>query len=109
MAELEDIEERSVEARSRGLLALTVALSGASTIEDVARALVDGAIAVTGASAASLSLVVSETEFEVVHSVGLPQESVTVYRRYPRVPGRPLSDAVIAREPVYLGRRDAWH
>jgi signal transduction histidine kinase/GAF domain-containing protein len=95
--------------RAKRLLDLTTALSTATTLADAARVLVERGIAATHAAGASLCLLTPDrAEFEIIHALGMPEASITEWRRFPCRPGRPLSDAVLTGAPVLLENLTAW-
>jgi PAS domain S-box-containing protein len=102
-------QRRQAEERAKRLLAMTAALSGSGTLADAARVLVDGALEAVGATGGSLAIATPDgNEFEIVYAVGMPEATVARWRRFPRTPGRPLSDAVTWRKPVLLPDSAAW-
>jgi PAS domain S-box-containing protein len=100
--------EREARLRAERLQAVAAALAGAVTPERVAKVIVEHGAAAIGADAGSLALLSADgTAFSVVHSVNYP-EWMKRWEHFPRVPGRPLSDAVAARVPVLVGSHGEW-
>jgi len=98
--------------RGRSLLALATALSEAATPEQVAAVIFRETLAALRADGGSLGIV-RETdgggmEVEMLQSKGYAPAAVSLYRRFPVTPGRPLSDAILSRRPVLIGSREAW-
>jgi PAS domain S-box-containing protein len=99
--------------RGRSLLALAAALGEASTPEQVAAVIFRETLAALRADGGSLGVVRtveggSGMEVEMLRSKGYAPAAVSLYRRFPVVPGRPLSDAILSGHPVLLGSREAW-
>ncbi|AHG92635.1 ATP-binding region ATPase domain protein (plasmid) [Gemmatirosa kalamazoonensis] len=106
--------------RDLRLLAVAAGLSTAVTPEQVAAVILRDGLAAIGADAGALALVHTladapdtpdapqRAELEIVRTVGYPDSLVAKYRRFPLHPGRPLSDAVVTREPQLVGSRDEW-
>ncbi|MDQ3997975.1 MAG: PAS domain S-box protein, partial [Gemmatimonadota bacterium] len=95
--------ERAARERTERLQAVTAALVEAVTVADVADCVVETVRATTTARSATLSLLVADgTEFEVVRMMGLSEEAVAKWRRYPADPGFPSTQAVHTGEPVFL-------
>jgi PAS domain S-box-containing protein len=91
-------------ARRNGRLqALTAALAGTLTHNEVADVVLTQGIHAFGAKAASVALVSEDGQMlEVVHAVGYPQAVVDTFRRLPMEADFPLTDAVRSGEPVWL-------
>lgn len=95
--------------QARRLQQLTAQLNQAASVEQVADAILDGGLAVVGADAASLAVVREGPKGAYLKTLrvrGYAEATVTRYRRYPVTPGRPLSDAVLARRLVVISARD---
>jgi PAS domain S-box-containing protein len=105
--------ERRAAERARRLLAMSVGLSEATTMERVADVIVREAMAAIGADAGSLALVVAgptgASELAVVRTAGFDAPVVERFRRFPLRAGRPLSDALLTRAPRLLASRAEWH
>ena len=102
--------ERTAADRARRLLAVTTGLGAATTPEEVADVILRDGLAAVGADAGSLALLRTPdgTELEVVRTHGYPEALVADYRRFPLQAGRPLSDAVLTRQPRLLASLDEW-
>ena len=103
-------EQRAAE-RARSLQALAAALVNATTVREVSEAILEQAMRALGADAATLA-VLHETpdgaEFETLHSRGYPDAVMQRFARFPVAPGRPLSDAIVGRQPVLIRSRAEW-
>jgi signal transduction histidine kinase len=114
--ELTNEQLQAAAGRAERLLAVAAGLSGATTREQVADVIFREGLVALGADAGSLALVVpagsttpgSGVELEILRSIGYPEAVQSRYRRFPLTPGRPLSDAVLARTPRLLGSWDEW-
>jgi signal transduction histidine kinase len=94
--------ERSA-AAARRLQRVTAALSEAVTPDDVAHVIVVNGAEALGASGGSLALLEpGGAEFRTLATTGYPGPIAHAYEHYPLHPGRPVSDAVLARAPVLL-------
>jgi signal transduction histidine kinase len=101
--------EQGAAMRAQRLLAVTTGLGRAQTPEEVADVIFREGLAALGADAGSLAMIhdgADGPEFETVRIHGYRQDLVQAYRRYPLRAGRPVSDAVLAVEPVLLAGRD---
>ncbi len=116
--------------RAGRLLAVSSGLAAAATPEAVADVIFREGLAAVGADAGALALVhapvhapvyapvqpgaadpagaAAGVEVETVRTVGYPDPITSRYQRYPLTPGRPLSDAVLARAPRLLGSWADW-
>jgi len=99
--------------RTRRLQALTARLNEAASREQIADVLFESGLAALGAEAGSLALVHADAagapaEFEIVRDAGFQAPVVARYRRFPVTPGRPLSEAVRRRAPVFVTSPDEW-
>jgi PAS domain S-box-containing protein len=99
--------------RGRSLLALATALGEATTPEQVAGVIFRETLAALRADGGSLGLVRpaaggSGEEVEMLQSRGYVPAAVSLYRRFPVTPGRPLSDAILSGRPVLVGSRAEW-
>ena len=102
--------ERTAADRARRLLLVTTGLGAATTPEEVADVILRDGLAAVGADAGSLALLrpADGAELEVVRTHGYPAALVADYRRFPLQAGRPLSDAVLTRQPRMLASLDDW-
>ena len=112
--------------RAERLLAVSAGLSAAFTPEEVADVIFREGLVALQADAGLLALVhapmqapvqapvpttaeagdaTAPLELETVHTVGYPTSLSTKYRRFPVTPGRPISDAVLTRQPQL---RSSW-
>jgi len=90
-------------ARMRSLQSLTLALSGALTPEDVARAVVVEAVRTMDASIGVLYLLDGTgTGLELVHAVRCPPEVEAALGRIPLEANLPVADVVRTRAPLWL-------
>ncbi len=95
-------------SRASALQRLAGELLGATTPAAIGALVVTTAADLLGADAAtSYSRVDGET-LEALHSTGWPEEMTRPYRRLALHPGRPLSDAVLNRQPVWLEDAQQW-
>ena len=104
--------ERATTDRARRLLTISVGLSRARNAEEMAEVIFAEGMAATGADAGSLALLrrgsSGAVEIEIVKTRGYSQPVVEAFRRFPLREGRPLSDAILARAPLFLESRDEW-
>jgi PAS domain S-box-containing protein len=99
--------ERAARERIERLQAVTAALVEAVTIEDVADRVVETVRATTMARSATLALLTGDgSEFEVVRMIGLPEEQIAKWRRFPADPGFPATQALRTGEPVFVRSLD---
>ncbi|MCP3104136.1 GAF domain-containing protein [Myxococcus sp. K15C18031901] len=90
-------------ARMRSLQSLTLALSGALTPEDVARAVVVEAARTMEAHIGVLYLLdAAGTWLELMHAVRCPPEVEALVRRLPLEANLPVAEAVRTRAPLWL-------
>ena len=89
------------------LQTVTAALSAAISAQDVARMVVEEAMAALGADAALIVRGAGE-EAVVDHAVGFTPERLTAWRRFGLDEGEPLSDAMRSGEPVLISGEDDW-
>ena len=100
--------ERAVRRISR-MQALTAALAGALTPEQVARAVVEQGTAALGAEAGVVVFASDGGEtLEVADSVGYPDEMVRPWARFPAAADVPIAEAFRTREPIVLRTREEW-
>jgi serine phosphatase RsbU (regulator of sigma subunit) len=95
------------QARNAALHELAAALSQAPTVTEIGRLAVVEATALIDADAASL-FVLERGELERVHSAGWDADISASYRRLTLQRGRPLSDAVLDLEPIWLESAQQW-
>lgn len=114
LAEREAIERalRASEARYRTLAArtgrlhgLAAALSGAVTVDAVARAVVEQGRKVLGATNGDVLLLVDDGHFETIYSDAHPEQAGA---RLAAEPGLCATEAVRSREPVFIGSFAEW-
>lgn len=95
-------------ARLSQLQTVTAALNTTLTREAVATLIVDQALPILGADAASLAILSDDgAEFEMLASHGVSMELVGQWRRFAAEPGLPMSDAVLSGRLVLLPDRDS--
>lgn len=97
-------------ARGQALRRLAEALSRTATPAGIGRLTITDAAAVLGADAASVYTTgpPGSGSLDLAHYTGWPAELAERYRVLPLTAGRPLSDAVLGREPVWLEDGDQW-
>ena len=105
--------ERQAADRARRLQRLTAQLNTATSREQIAHAIFEGALDAVSADAGSLALVHADadgrpTQLEVVRTGGYAQEVADRYRTFPVTPGRPLSEAVLRRAPTFVSSAEEW-
>lgn len=105
--------EASAADRARRLLSLSTRLSDAVTLDDVADAILSEATAAVGADAAALATLdaVNEAgamEFTIIRRTGYDEPTSGRWQHFPLRRGRPLSDAVLSREPVLINSLAEW-
>ncbi|HEX8694606.1 MAG TPA: GAF domain-containing protein [Longimicrobium sp.] len=94
---------------ARRLLVITELLNRAVTPEEVARVVVDEATDAVGADAGSLALLSSDGDrFRTAAMRGYPDSLSARFAEYPLQGGRPMSDAVLAGQPVTLRSYADW-
>ncbi|MCP3137259.1 GAF domain-containing protein [Pyxidicoccus xibeiensis] len=92
-----------VSARMRSLQSLTLALSGALTPQDVARAVVQEALRALPADAGALFLLdAAGTTLELVHTVRYEPPVAAAFARMPLTAHMPMAEAVRTGAPVLL-------
>jgi PAS domain S-box-containing protein len=90
--------------RARRLQAFSAALNVAADMAAVADVCVTYGMDALGADAGSLALLVEDgAAFEILVSRGFAAEVAARWTRFPVVPGRPLSDAVLDVTPMLFG------
>lgn len=89
--------------RSDSLQALTAALAGALTPDDVVEVILDHGIWATGASAAVVSVLDEHGEFlEIIGHSGRPRREIEKYQVLPVDSHSPPTEAVRTGEPVWI-------
>jgi len=104
-----DAALRASADRTRLLQQLTAQLNEAASVEQVADVILDGGLATVGADAATLAIMRDGPKgayLKTVRTRGYGEATVARYRRYPIIPGRPLSDAVLQRRIVVAATSD---
>ncbi|HEY0816491.1 MAG TPA: SpoIIE family protein phosphatase [Pseudonocardia sp.] len=94
--------------RVAALQRLAGELLGATTPAAIGELVVTTAADLLDADAAMSYSRTDEQTLEVLHSTGWPDEVTRPYRRLELHPGRPLSDAVLTGEPVWLESAQQW-
>jgi len=93
--------------RARRLQQVTAALSHAATPREVAEVIVVNAAAAMDAQAVSFAQVdPGLAEFHLLATTGYAEPIAQAYERFPLLPGRPLSEAVLRRQAVLAGSVD---
>jgi PAS domain S-box-containing protein len=105
--------ERQAADRARRLQRLTAQLNEATSREQIAQVIFEGALAAVGADAGSLALVHVDADgrpahFETVRAGGYAREMTDRYRTFPLKPGRPLSDTVLRRDATFVASPEEW-
>lgn len=93
--------------RDDALQRLTGRLTGAATPDEVARLAVTDAADLLGADGAGVFARTGAT-LTVLHSTGWEADVRELHRQIPVQRGRPLSDAVLAGEPVWVESPQQW-
>jgi PAS domain S-box-containing protein len=100
--------ERTSDRLTR-LQAVTTVLSQSLTSQQVASAVIEQGMKSLNAYAGTVAIVNdSETEFEIVASLGFPQEVVEKWRRFPLNAPVAIADAVREKLPVIIGNVAEW-
>lgn len=101
---------RSLATRTTRMHELTAALSEAVTMSAVASAVTRHGSMVVGAAAAAVSLVVDEgTRFQTLHVEPAPDgDGRDMPSRFAAEPGLCATDAIRARQPVFVSSWDEW-
>lgn len=98
-----EAQYRGLAARTNRLYELSAGLSEASTVDAVAKVIVQQGKAVVGASAASVAVLGDGgREFETLYAEGYPRSIVERTRRYPADPALLSTAAAKSREPVLV-------
>jgi signal transduction histidine kinase len=106
--------ESAAATRAQRLLALSTALSDAVTLDDVADIILRDGMTAVGADAAALAALDGApgpeppTEFVVLRRAGYAPALKDRWQRFPLHAGRPLSDAVLSRQPVLIESLAEW-
>ncbi len=95
---------KAVDRTSR-LQAVTAALAGALTQEEVVEIAVQQGISALGAMAGSMCLFAEDADTLLIRSIGYSNDVTRTWRRVPRSAAFPLADVVRSLEPLFL--RDA--
>jgi serine phosphatase RsbU (regulator of sigma subunit) len=96
-------------SRAREFQRLTEQLSSAATPADIGRLTATTAAALIGADACAVYARCAGSEFaEALHHAGWPGDTVGRFRRIPLRRGRPLSDAALTGDPVWLEDAEQW-
>jgi PAS domain S-box-containing protein len=100
--------EQAAERTAR-LQAVTAAFSEALTPNQVAEVVVNQGIAALGITTGFVALLTdNDTSLEIVQSVGLPQELIESWRRFPITAPVPLAELVRTRQPIFLESVEAF-
>ena len=98
---------RAMERTSR-LQAVTAGLARALTTEQVADTIISEGVAALGAVDGVFCIPTPDgTALEIVHSLGLREETTAEYHRFPISAPLPLSEAVRTARPIMLGGKAA--
>ena len=92
--------------RARLVLELAADLAEQMHVPTIAEYVLDAGVAVIGATAASVCLLASAEEFEIVGQRGLPRRVVEGMSRFARDAPLPVADSVRDRTPVFLRSAD---
>jgi PAS domain S-box-containing protein len=96
--------------RAVALQRVSGALVGAVSETEVGRVVVEHGCEAVGASAGSLALLEDdERTFRVIASAGYDETTAATFRRFPLVPGRPVSDTVLRDAPIYQPSLKSLH
>jgi signal transduction histidine kinase/CheY-like chemotaxis protein len=92
-----------------GLLELTSRLSEPLTVQEVARVVVDQALAAVGAVTGSMWIVDDPpTHATRVRGFGHDPRAIEQYKRIPLEPWMPMGDAILRREPLFIESRSEF-
>jgi hypothetical protein len=95
--------ERRAQEATRRLLELTTDLAAATSVEQVARVIVEHGTRALGATLGVVALVSRDgSALEVAHAQGYPAAVVERLRRVELAARWPMTDAVRTREPVFI-------
>ncbi|WP_045233747.1 PAS domain-containing protein, partial [Deinococcus pimensis] len=102
-----DISARKqAEARRDALLAVTRALSEASSEREVVERTLDASLHALGASAGTLLNMEPGGVLTIAHTIGYGAELTRRWRQFPSDLPTPVGDTVRTREPLFLGHED---
>ncbi|GLZ46402.1 hypothetical protein Acsp06_25870 [Actinomycetospora sp. NBRC 106375] len=102
-------DEGGARTRTAGFQQLTEQLSRALTPADIGRLTATTAAALIGADAcAAFGRREGADVLDVLHSHGWPGDAHTRFSEVPLHAGRPMSDAVLTRAPVWLEDAEQW-
>lgn len=96
------------------LFSLASGLADARTVDEVADLVVQQGMAAVDADAAALAMLTEasreggDSEFTILRSTGYPNAVSARFPRFPVRAGRPLSDAVLSRQPVLIESLAEW-
>ena len=108
-AESARAEAEVARERTARLQALTAALSTASTLDEVAAAVVEHATAVFGAVGTVIARLTSEgQELELMRAGAMPQDARDAWNRFPVSAPVPLAEVARTGQPLFLESRDEW-
>ncbi|MBW0089055.1 SpoIIE family protein phosphatase [Pseudonocardia sp. KRD-184] len=105
---LELIDAARARRRSSALQQLATELSRAATPSAIGALCVTAAVEVLHADAAGAYASAGPGRLEVLHSVGWPEATRRQYEHLVLQHGRPLSDAVLDGEPVWIEDAEQW-
>jgi len=104
-----DGEDDRDRARAAGFQQLTEQLSSAATPEEIGRLTATTAAALIGADAcAAYSRIDGSDVLEALHHRGWPGGTPRRFAEVPLHRGRPMSDAVLTGEPIWLEDAEQW-
>jgi PAS domain S-box-containing protein len=101
-------KRRKAAERVAHLQAVTAALSEALTPDQVAAVVVSQGTSALGARAGIVGLVENDDTFRVLNYAGYIPDNVDPWLRFPLAGPYPISEAVRAREPLWLDDRDEY-
>ena len=88
----------------------TTALSGLLSKAAVARVGVEQIVeALNAEKCAVLELSEDALDYVLLHSVGMPDEVVEAYRRFPVEAALPTRDVLLTKEPIFIEGPDEWN
>jgi PAS domain S-box-containing protein len=88
---------------------VTTVLSQSLTSQQVASAVIEQGMKSLNAYAGTVAMLNdSETEFEIIETLGFPQEIVNKWRRFPLNTPMAIADAVREKTPVIIGNIAEW-
>ncbi|MDX1995756.1 MAG: GAF domain-containing protein [bacterium] len=93
--------ERSLE-RQKQLQRVTAALSGALSLKDVAKAVIQEGVVPIGANRASVLLLTPDNMFEIIEALGMPDTYNEGWMCFPADPALPATDVTRLGEPLWL-------